>query len=107
MLEDHKRLVANLRHEAGFVALCNSIKSEVDALTEDLQNENDTAAALRKLRVWQVTRRLVNVLANTPEALAEEIRLEENRPMDEHLPFFGCEEDPFSRRPPIPPPVSK
>jgi hypothetical protein len=107
MNEDTRRFIAALAHDPGFIALCDSIQSQVDGLTEDLISAESAEEALRKLRIWQVTKRLVNVLSKTPEAVAEEIRILENQPLGETLPFFGREEDPFSRRAPIPPPVSK
>jgi hypothetical protein len=107
MNEDTRRFIAALAHDPGFIALCDSIQAQVDGLTEDLISEEDSHTALRKLRVWQVTKRLVNVLSKTPEAVSEEIRILENQPFNETLPFFGREEDPFSRRAPIPPPQAK
>ena len=107
MIDDSRRFIAALVHDPGFIALCDSIDGQIDSLTEDLQNEEDSHVALRKLRVWQIARRFATVLRKTPESLVDEIRIEEGRAQDEFLPFFGREEDPFSRRAPIPPPQVK
>lgn len=100
---DERHAIAALRGDPGYQALVKVLEDHLSALTEELAHEDDSDKALAALRVWQSARVMVHTLKFQPEAYADAIRREANESLQEHM-FFGREEDPFSRRPPIPPP---
>lgn len=107
-----EELIAGLVSEPGYVALCDFLQAQVDDLADSLSESQDPREAMRLLRVWQVSRKLVSTLKTAPMECKGDIDRMKERTSLEVVNSLrdDSEEDMFQRRsgpvaPPFVPPV--
>ncbi len=103
-------LIAGLSSDPAYLALCDFLQAQVDDTADELADATNPSDALRLLRVWQVSRKLVATLKTAPLELKTEIDQQKNRNPIEPLAAWAeiPDEEMFQRRKaPVPPPMPR
>lgn len=105
MEDSQKRLIASLKNDPAFKALLAHLDEEVAGMLDGLAGAESPSEVLRWTRLWQVATKLVSRLRTAPEAMAEVIAQESDRPSLEANAWGMVDDDPFMRpNRPVPPP---
>lgn len=73
--ENELQLVSYLKHEPGYILLCDHLQALVDDMADDMSEGHPPSdILLQKLAEWKSARYILTILKTYPESLARELK---------------------------------